>query len=231
MWRARRSAGRGAKAVSPRPSPSGRCGGLRMARSCTAKGSLIRPKPSQPPGRLSSCFGQEAALAWKAARRALLDLPLRTSLHRRNTMESLEIIVLPVASHWRPSPWRHLDHPGAPLAQEHRAAPVDHLFRPGTHEVAALDDKRLRAIGGHHSSAGFSGPSRVRLVAASDQPGRAALDTADPGAVARVLDQPEAHRIRMRHPSARARSGRGCTCAAVEPLLLGVTVSALRGAG
>jgi hypothetical protein len=40
----------------------------------------------------------------------------------------------------------------------------------------------------------------VRLVAASDQPGRAARDAADPGAVARVLDQPEPHRLPMPAP-------------------------------
>jgi hypothetical protein len=85
-------------------------------------------------------FGVESGGA-----RSLLDLPLRTSLHP-GTHDGISRGHC-AAGHprGRPSAWRHLDHPGTPLAQEHRAAPVDHLFRPGTHEVAALDDKRLRA--------------------------------------------------------------------------------------
>ena len=68
-----------------------------MARSCTAKGSLIRPKPSQPPGRLSSCFGREAALAVESGgARPSLIFPLEPPSILEPTMESLEVIVLPV---------------------------------------------------------------------------------------------------------------------------------------
>ena len=117
-----------------------------MARSCTAKGSLIRPKPSKPPGRLSSCFGTKAVLAVESGEASP---SLISPLEPPSILGSHDGISRDHCAaggpHWRPSPWRHLDHRGAPLAQEHRAAPVDHLFRPGTHEVAALDEKRLRA--------------------------------------------------------------------------------------
>lgn len=61
-------------------------------------------------------------------------------------------------------------------------------------------------------------PASVLLAAASDQPGRAALDAADPCAVARVLDQPEAHRLPMPAPVRAALIPTGmhlrCGCSA-----------------